>query len=109
MKYHPAKKEVEFHRFQNDKEVPIRSDSRLITYMKQKGKFVLQDHGNPFFDDIAKAFDGLKSVDIEVITTKLDYEDFVQMTEYYNAGSACKMNPTLLAEVADMNLSLIHI
>lgn len=103
MKYHPAKKEVEFHRFQNDKEVPIRSDSRLITYMKQKGKFVLQDHGNPFFDDIAKAFDGLKSVDIEVITTKLDYEDFVQMTEYYNAGSACKMNPTLLAEVADMN------
>lgn len=42
-------------------------------------------------------------MDIEVITTKLDYEDFVQMTEYYNAGSACKMNPTLLAEVADMN------
>lgn len=103
MKYHPAKKEVEFHRFQNDKEVPIRSDSRLRTYMEQKGKFVLQDHGNPFFDDIAKAFDGLKSVDIEVITTKLDYEDFVQMTEYYNADSACKMNPTLLTEVADMN------
>ena len=43
MKYHPAKKEVEFHRFQNGKEVAIRSDSRLTHYMNLKGKFVLQD------------------------------------------------------------------
>ena len=80
MKYHPAKKEIEFHRFQNGREIPIRSDSVLRTnYMNMKGKFILQDHGNEFFDDIAVAFDGLEDVDIEVITTRMDYEDFVQM------------------------------
>ena len=37
MKYHPAKKEIEFHRFQNGKEIPIRSDSNLRTrYMNKK-------------------------------------------------------------------------
>ena len=60
MKYHPAKKEVEFQRFQNRHNIPIRPDSRLMQYMNQKGKFVLQDHGNAFFDDIANAFDGCK-------------------------------------------------
>lgn len=109
MKYHPAKKEVEFHRFQNGTEVPIRNDSRLRYYMNMKGKFILQDFGNTFFDDIAKAFDGLKSVDIDVITTRLDYEDFVQMTEYYNEGSNCKMNPALLAELPDMNKTFLMV
>lgn len=109
MKYHPAKKEVEFHRFQNGKEVAIRSDSRLTYYMNMKGKFVLQDFGNAFFDDIAKAFDGLKIVDIGVVTTKLDYEDFMQMVEYYNADSVCKMNPTLLAELPDMNQTFLEV
>ncbi len=102
LKYHPAKKEVEFHRFQNGTEVPIRNDSRLMQYMNMKGKFVLQDFGNSLFDDIAKVFDGLKAVDIEVIATRLDYEDFVQMVEYYNVDSACKVNTTLRAELPDM-------
>lgn len=104
LKYHPAKKEVEFHRFQNAKEIPIRSDSRLMQYMNMKGKFVLQDFGNSFFNDIARVFDGLKSVDIEVITTKLDYEDFAQMAEYYNTDpdNDCKINPILCAELPDM-------
>lgn len=109
MKYHPAKKEVEFHRFQNEKEVAIRNDSKLNKYMKMKGEFVLQDFGNSFFDDIAKAFDGLKVVDIDVVTTKLDYEDFVQMAEYYNVDSKCKMNPTLIAELPDMNQTFLEV
>lgn len=104
MKYHPAKKEIEFHRFQNGKEIPIRSDSNLRTrYMNKKGKFVLQDYGNEFFDDIAVAFDGLPEVNIEVITTKMDFEDFVQMIEYYNEEGRCKINATLIAELPDMN------
>lgn len=103
MKYHPAKKEVEFHRFQNGQEVAIKSDSRLMQYMNMKGKFVLQDHGNAFFEDIANAFDGLKSIEMQVVTTKMDYEDFVQMVEYYNAEpNACKITPTLIAELPDM-------
>lgn len=105
LKYHPAKKEVGFQRFQNGKEIAIRTDSKLMQYMKMKGKFILQDFGNSFFDDIAKAFDGLKSLEIEVITTRLDYEDFVQMVEYYNEGSncKCKMFSKLAVELPDMN------
>lgn len=103
MKYHPAKKEVEFQRFQDGKEVVIRSDSVLRTkYMNKRGNFVLQDYGNEFFDDIADAFDGLETVDIEVTTTKLDFEDFSQMIEYYNEDGKCKINATLVAELPDM-------
>ena len=105
MKYHPAKKEVEFHRFQKDKEVPIRSDSCLALYMNKKGNFVLQDQGKEFFDNIAKAFDGLKNVDIEVITTKLDYDDFKEMVDHYNgcdSNGLCSISSSLVAELPDM-------
>ena len=37
MKYHPAKKEVEFHRFQNGLEVPLKADSKLRQYMNKRG------------------------------------------------------------------------
>lgn len=110
MKYHPAKKEIEFHRFQNGREVPIRSDSVLRTnYMNMKGKFILQDHGNEFFDDIAVAFNGLEDVDVEVITTRMDYEDFVQMVEYYNEEGKCQIHPTLIAELPDMKQTFIEV
>lgn len=103
MKYHPAKKEVEFHRFQNGQEIAIKNDSRLMHYMGLKGKFVLQDYGNTFFEDIASSFDGLKEIEMQVVTTQMDYEDFVQMVEYYNAEpNACKITPSLIAELPDM-------
>ena len=103
MKYHPAKKEVEFRRFENGKEIMI-SGGKLQRYMNKKGQFVLQDHGNEFFADIARAFDGIKALDMQVITTKIDYEDLVQMMEYYNASPEveCKITPTLIAELLDM-------
>jgi GTPase Era involved in 16S rRNA processing len=103
MKYHPAKKEVEFHRFQSGVEIPIRPDSKLAPYMKEKGHFVLQDHGNAFFADIAETFDGERIIDIGVITTKNDYEDFLQMIEYFNGDSLVRINATLLAELPDMD------
>lgn len=103
MKYHPAKKEVEFHRFKDGQEVSIKSGSRLMDYMSMKGKFVLQDHGNAFFEDIANVFEDQKEIEMQVVTTKMDYEDFVQMVEYYNAEpNACKITPTLIAELPDM-------
>lgn len=104
MKYHPAKKEVEFRRFENGKEQAIRG-GRLQRYMDKKGSFVLQDHGNEFFRDIARAFDSVKALEMQVVTTKMDYEDLVQMIEYYNTDPAtqCKITTTLLAELPDMN------
>ena len=104
MTYHPAKKEVLFERFGAEgTPVTIRSDSKLYKYMNKKGQFILQDHGDAFFEDIAKAFDGESSVDMEVVTTKSDFGDFEQMVEYYNEGHSVKINATLLAELPDMN------
>lgn len=105
MKYHPAKKEVEFRRFQSGEEIPIDSSSRLRKYMNQKGTFIIQNYGKPFFNDIAKAFDGEKKIDIKVITTKIDYDDFCQMVENYNKSneSKCKFSPELVSELPDMN------
>lgn len=104
MKYHPAKKEVEFTRFSSGKPIMIGSDSVLTKYMNQKGKFVLQDHGNDFFTAITDAFDGQLCVHIDVVTTKNDYEDFEQMVEYYNKNpdASAKITTTLLAELPDM-------
>lgn len=104
LKYHAAKKEISFRRFQDGEEVAINVAGALSKYVNMRGKFVLQDFGNAFFRDIAKVFDGIKSVDIEAIMTKLDYEDFVQMIENYNQNpkSECVYVPTLLAELPDM-------
>lgn len=102
MKYHPAKKEVSFARFVNGKAVPVRSDSKLYAYMNERGKFVLQDHGNAFFEDIADAFDGEKSVRIEVVTTKNDYEDLLQMIEYYNMNSGIEITAESLSYLPSM-------
>ncbi len=101
MKYHPAMKEVEFKRGSGKSEQKITKDSCLYKYMSQD--FVLQDHGNQFFDDIKKAFDGLTEIEIRVSTTKLDYEDFEQMVNFYNEKSEnFKITATLLAELPNM-------
>jgi GTPase Era involved in 16S rRNA processing len=103
MKYHPAMKKVHFHWFKDGNENPIHGDSVLKGYMDNGGRFVLQDHGNKFLADIAKTFSGEKNAQIEVMTTKNDYEDFEQMVEFYNKDKPpVKINITLLAELPDM-------
>ena len=104
MKYHPAMKEIEFRRGSGTGTTRVDKKSCLAKYMlEQKGKFILQDHGNDFFDDVKKAFDGNLEVEIKVVTTKLDYMDFEQMAEYYNEGSdKFKITTTLLAELPSM-------
>ena len=105
MKYHPAKKEVRFKRFDSGKGIEIQGDSKLKQYMNDHGNFVLQYQGNEFFEAIAGAFDGEEVVQVDVITTRLDYEDFKQMVEYYNKSenSTIKITATLLAELPDMD------
>lgn len=105
MKYHPAKKEVEFRRFQSGEETPIDGSSKLTKYMNQRGTFILQNYGNQFFNDIAKAFDGEKKIDIKVITTEIDYDDFCQMVEEYNKSKQCKchFSPELVSKLPDMS------
>jgi GTPase Era involved in 16S rRNA processing len=104
MKYHPAKKEVSFERFVSEKPVYIRDDSKLRKYMDGKrGAFVLQDHGNSFFEDIVDAFDGEKAVHIDVVTTKNDYADLEQMIEFYNKDGKIEITTNLLCELPDMD------
>lgn len=104
MKYHAAKKEVSFKRFQDGEEIAIKANGALAKYVNKKGTFVLQDFGNTFFMDIAKIFDGIKSIEIDAIMTRLDYEDLEQMIENYNQDpkSECTFSATLLAELPDM-------
>lgn len=105
MKYHPAMKEVRFRRFQNGEEIEISSRSRLRGYMNQKD-FVLQYQGNEFFQEIAYVFNGDEYIDMEVITTALDYEDFEEMTAYYHQtqteNCSCEIRPKLTGELPDM-------
>lgn len=104
MKYHAAKKEISFKRFQDGEEIVIKTGGALSKYVNMKGKFILQDFGNSFFRDIAKVFDGIKKVEIQAIMTKLDYEDLEQMVENYNQEPKreCTFLPTFLAELPDM-------
>lgn len=104
MKYHAAKKEISFKRFQDGEEIEIKVGGALSKYINRRGSFILQDYGNSFFEDIAKVFDGIKQVEIQAIMTKLDYEDLEQMIENYNNDPKreCIFSPTLLAELPDM-------
>lgn len=104
MKYHPAKKEVFFRRIisnEDGKEAEEEVGSGLRTYMNDRGNFVLQNQGEKFFKAIADAFNGKKAVQVDVITTRLDYEDFEQMVEHYNKN--IEITATLLAELPDMD------
>lgn len=103
MKYHPAMKEVKFRRFEDGKEIEIPPESGLRKYMNQKD-FVLQQQGNVFFEGLACAFDGESCLDMDVITTAADYEDFEGLTDYYHhtGNSTCKIQPKLTGELPDM-------
>lgn len=105
MKYHPAEKEVSFTRINSGKETPIKgnSGSVLSKYINAKGHFVLQDHGKQLFDNILEAFDGEEKVTLQVVTTKKDYEDFVQMVDFYNEESEIQISAELMAELPDMD------
>ena len=110
MKYHPAKKEVEFHRYQNSKEEAIRNNSKLYKYMNAKrGEFVLQNMGNKFFDDISEAFDGLRTLEIRAVMTKVDYDDFCQMIEFYNEEGKCHFETSLIAELPEMDQTFSNV
>ena len=104
VKYHPVNKEISFKRFQDKKELEIKSNGILGKYVNKKGDFILQFYGKTFFDDIAKAFDGIKKVEIKAIMTKLDYEDFEQMVDDYNkqGNNECIFTSTLLEEIPSM-------
>ena len=103
MKYHPAMKEVKFRRFADGEEIEIPPESVLRKYMNQKD-FVLQHQGNVFFDGLACAFDGESRLNMAVITTAADYEDFKGMTDYYHhtGNNTCKIQPKLTGELPDM-------
>lgn len=111
VKYHPVNKEISFKRFQDKNELEIKSNGILGKYINKKGDFILQFYGKSFFDDIAKAFDGIKEVEIQAIMTKLDYEDFEQMVDDYNkqGNNECTFTPTLFEEILSMEKTYEHV
>jgi len=76
--YHPAIKTVIFKTADGKSFEP----DQLKQW--QRDKFILQEHGEDFFDSIAEAFAGAEKIEINFFGTQIDYEDFCEMVEYYN-------------------------
>jgi GTPase SAR1 family protein len=83
--YHPVKKEIRFLAKAKGEfvEIPYAMCPWLNQYGPDNGEFLLQNHGNKFFDDIWEQF--LRdNVNLVFKGTKLDYEDFVKKVREYN-------------------------
>ena len=76
--YHPAIKEVNF---KTEDGKPFEPD-QLKQW--QYDKFILQEHGEDFFDSIAEALDEADKIAINFFGTQIDYEDFCEMVKFYN-------------------------
>ncbi|MBR6382607.1 MAG: dynamin family protein [Lachnospiraceae bacterium] len=83
--YHPVKKEIRFLAKAKGEfvEIPYAMCPWLNQYGPDNGEFLLQNHGNKFFDDIWEQF--LRdNVNLVFKGTKVDYEDFVKKVREYN-------------------------
>lgn len=83
--YHPVKKEIRFLAKAKNEfvEIPYAMCPWLSKYGPDKGEFLLQNHGNEFFNDIWEQF--LRdNVDIVFKGTKIDYDDFLKKVKEYN-------------------------
>ncbi len=86
--YHPVKKEIRFLAKAKGEfvEIPYAMCPWLSQYGPDKGEFLLQNHGNKFFEDIWEQF--LRDqVSITFKGTKIDYDDFVKKVKEYNKSS----------------------
>ena len=75
--YHPVKKEIRFLAKAKGEfvEIPYAMCPWLNQYGPENGEFLLQNHGNKFFDDIWEQF--LRdNVNLVFKGTKVDYDDF---------------------------------
>ncbi len=83
--YHPVKKEIRFLAKAKGEfvEIPYAMCPWLNQYGPDNGEFLLQNHGNKFFDDIWEQF--LRdNVNLVFKGTKVDYDDFVKKVREYN-------------------------
>ena len=86
--YHPVKKEIRFLAKAKGEfvEIPYAMCPWLSQYGPDKGEFLLQNHGNKFFEDIWEQF--LRDqVSVTFKGTKIDYDDFVKKVKEYNKSS----------------------
>lgn len=86
--YHPVKKEIRFLAKAKGEfvEIPYAMCPWLSQYGPDKGEFLLQNHGNKFFEDIWEQFLRDK-VSLVFKGTKIDYEDFEKKVKEYNKTS----------------------
>ncbi|MBQ7972827.1 MAG: dynamin family protein [Lachnospiraceae bacterium] len=85
--YHPVKKEIRFLAKAKGEfvEIPYAMCPWLSQYGPDKGEFLLQNHGNKFFEDIWEQFLRDK-VNLVFKGTKIDYEDFMKKVKEYNSS-----------------------
>lgn len=86
--YHPAKKKVCFHVYEDEEEVHDRFEKLEKYSVDKEGKFVLSLVGREFFEDIIHVFPTKSSIDCSIKTTRLDYEEFKQKVDDFNSNFA---------------------
>ena len=96
IKYHPAEGKISFKVLEGDN--PIDKNYEKLQKYELKENFILSLQGNDFFDDILTPFIGKSSIDVEIKTTRWDYEDFRNQVCEYNKSSKTKIN---LKELTD--------
>ena len=86
--YHPVKKEIRFLAKVKGEflDIPYDMCPLLKPYSPENGEFLLQDHGNQFFEDIWEQFLHDK-VSLVFKGTTIDYEDFQEKVADYNKAS----------------------
>lgn len=86
--YHPVKKEIRFLAKAKGEfvEIPYAMCPWLAQYGPDKGEFLLQNHGNKFFEDIWEQFLRDK-VSLVFKGTKVDYDDFKKKVKEYNKSA----------------------
>ncbi len=86
--YHPVKKEIRFLAKAKGEfvEIPYAMCPWLSQYGPDKGEFLLQNHGNKFFEDIWEQFLRDK-VSLVFKGTKIDYDDFKKKVKEYNKNA----------------------
>ena len=100
IKYHPAEGKISFKVLEGD--TPIDKKYEKLQKYESKENFILNLQGEDFFDEILTPFIGKSSVDIEIKTTRLDYEDFKNQVNNYNKDSKIKINLKDLCEANEL-------
>lgn len=110
IEYHPVKMEMNFYRgtINNRGQIAfakiVSDNSNLKKYFhEQKGRILLQNLGETFFNDVFAVMNLAEKVIIDFKGTKIDYEDLRRMIEFFNKNHGEKFEIGEFIELPDVS------